>query len=74
MVPFAMALREVGGPAVKTFSGIPADDTHNIQTHASYMAWLVSSVDPLTSPSTNVWYKNVSKISGDIEANPRWNH
>lgn len=41
MVPFAMALREVGGLPMKTFTGIPADDTHNIQTHASYMAWLV---------------------------------
>lgn len=41
MVPFAMALREVGGLPMKTFTGIPADDMHNIQTHASYMAWLV---------------------------------
>lgn len=43
MVPFAMALREVGGASLKTFPGIPEDDAHNIQTHASYMAWLVSS-------------------------------
>lgn len=43
MVPFAMALREVGGSSMKTFTGIPADDVHNIQTHASYMRWLVSS-------------------------------
>ncbi|KAF7650974.1 hypothetical protein LDENG_00117820 [Lucifuga dentata] len=40
MVPFAMALREIGGSPMKTFPGIPADDTHNIQTHAAYLAWL----------------------------------
>lgn len=40
MVPFAMALREVGGSAMKSFEGISKDDTHNIQTHASYMTWL----------------------------------
>ncbi|XP_068597932.1 G1/S-specific cyclin-E1 [Brachionichthys hirsutus] len=40
MVPFAMALREVGRSPMKTFRGIPADDVHNIQTHASYMRWL----------------------------------
>lgn len=42
MVPFAMALREIGASSMKTFPGIPADDMHNIQTHASYMTWLVS--------------------------------
>lgn len=41
MVPFATALREVGGSTMKMFTGIPADDMHNIQTHASYMTWLV---------------------------------
>uniref|UniRef100_A0A3Q0RGR3 Cyclin E1 n=1 Tax=Amphilophus citrinellus TaxID=61819 RepID=A0A3Q0RGR3_AMPCI len=40
MVPFAMALREVGSSPMKTFLGIPADDMHNIQTHAPYMTWL----------------------------------
>uniref|UniRef100_A0A8P4FZG1 Cyclin E1 n=2 Tax=Dicentrarchus labrax TaxID=13489 RepID=A0A8P4FZG1_DICLA len=40
MEPFAMALREVGGSPMKTFTGIPADDMHNIQTHASYITWL----------------------------------
>lgn len=44
MVPFAMALREVGGASLKTFPGIPEEDVHNIQTHASYMAWLVSAL------------------------------
>lgn len=44
MVPFAMALREVGGSSVKAFTGIPADNVHNIQTHASYMTWLVSPI------------------------------
>ncbi|KAM3625909.1 uncharacterized protein V6R79_019672 [Siganus canaliculatus] len=40
MVPFAMALREVGGTPMKTFAGIAADDMHNIQIHAPYMTWL----------------------------------
>ncbi|KAM3876879.1 G1/S-specific cyclin-E1 [Diretmus argenteus] len=40
MVPFAMALREVGGTPMKTFVGIPADDMHNIQNHAAYLTWL----------------------------------
>lgn len=42
MVPFAMALREVGGTPMKTFTGISADDMHNIQTHAPYLTWLVN--------------------------------
>ncbi|XP_028257309.1 G1/S-specific cyclin-E1 isoform X2 [Parambassis ranga] len=40
MVPFAMALRESGGSAKKSFAGIPEDDMHNIQTHTSYLTWL----------------------------------
>ncbi|XP_006802406.1 G1/S-specific cyclin-E1 [Neolamprologus brichardi] len=40
MVPFAMALREVGSSPMKTFPGISADDMHNIQTHAPYATWL----------------------------------
>ncbi|KAG7239627.1 hypothetical protein INR49_028779 [Caranx melampygus] len=40
MVPFAMALREVGGLPMKTFPGIPTDDMHNIQSHAPYLTWL----------------------------------
>lgn len=40
MVPFAMALRETSSSCMKTFSGIPADDMHNIQTHVDYMSWL----------------------------------
>uniref|UniRef100_A0A3Q3WY22 Uncharacterized protein n=1 Tax=Mola mola TaxID=94237 RepID=A0A3Q3WY22_MOLML len=40
MVPFAMALREVGGSSMKTFTGISTDDMHNIQTHAHYIMWL----------------------------------
>lgn len=43
MVPFAMALREAGGSSMKTFAGISADDMHNIQTHVSYLTWLVST-------------------------------
>ncbi|KAF4793551.1 G1/S-specific cyclin-E1 [Turdus rufiventris] len=33
MVPFAMALREVGSSKLKHFSGIAPEDLHNIQTH-----------------------------------------
>ncbi|XP_061593131.1 G1/S-specific cyclin-E1 [Cololabis saira] len=40
MVPFAMALREVGGSTTKTIETIPAEDVHNIQTHAAYLTWL----------------------------------
>ncbi|XP_034054725.1 G1/S-specific cyclin-E1 isoform X2 [Gymnodraco acuticeps] len=40
MVPFAIALQEVGGSSMRTFTGISADDMHNIQTHASYITWL----------------------------------
>ncbi|XP_061877709.1 G1/S-specific cyclin-E1 [Entelurus aequoreus] len=40
MVPFAMALRELGGAPMKTFAGIAADDMHNIQPHAPYLSWL----------------------------------
>ncbi|KAM9408713.1 G1/S-specific cyclin-E1 isoform 2-T3 [Pholidichthys leucotaenia] len=40
MVPFAMALREIGDSKVKTFTKIAADDTHNIQTHGPYLTWL----------------------------------
>lgn len=52
MVPFAVALREVGGSFMKTFTGIAVDDMHNIQTHASYMTWLVRS-SPSTNPEPN---------------------
>uniref|UniRef100_A0A3Q2ZGN1 Cyclin E1 n=1 Tax=Hippocampus comes TaxID=109280 RepID=A0A3Q2ZGN1_HIPCM len=40
MVPFAVALRESGGSPMKTFSGVAAEDVHNIQTHAPYLTWL----------------------------------
>lgn len=43
MVPFAVALRESGGSPMKTFSGVAAEDVHNIQTHAPYLTWLVSA-------------------------------
>lgn len=33
MVPFAMALREVGSSKLKHFNGIAPEDLHNIQTH-----------------------------------------
>ncbi len=49
MVPFAMALREAGGSPMKTFTGIPADDMHNIQTHVPYLTWLVSKSIVMTT-------------------------
>ncbi|XP_058010770.1 G1/S-specific cyclin-E1 isoform X2 [Ahaetulla prasina] len=33
MVPFAMAIKEVGSSVLKHFRGVPAEDLHNIQTH-----------------------------------------
>ncbi|XP_061449897.1 G1/S-specific cyclin-E1 [Rhineura floridana] len=33
MVPFAVAIREVGSSPLKHFRGIPSEDLHNIQTH-----------------------------------------
>uniref|UniRef100_A0A674A081 Cyclin E1 n=2 Tax=Salmo trutta TaxID=8032 RepID=A0A674A081_SALTR len=43
MVPFAMSIREVGSSALRTFKGIPADDMHNIQTHAAYLDWMATA-------------------------------
>lgn len=40
MVPFAIVLRENEGRPMKTFTGISADDMHNIQTHAAYLTWM----------------------------------
>ncbi|XP_066513222.1 G1/S-specific cyclin-E1-like [Hoplias malabaricus] len=40
MVPFAMAIREVGSSPLKTFKGVSEDDRHNIQTHAPYLDWM----------------------------------
>lgn len=58
MVPFATALREVGGLPMKTFTGISADDMHNIQTHASYMTWLVRESETILTA------KNTLKFNG----------
>ncbi|KAH0619601.1 hypothetical protein JD844_000348 [Phrynosoma platyrhinos] len=33
MVPFAMAIKEVGSSTIKQFRGVPAEDLHNIQMH-----------------------------------------
>lgn len=41
MVPFAMALREVGSSKLKHFSGIPPEDLHNIQMHINSFDLLV---------------------------------
>ncbi|KAJ7408545.1 hypothetical protein BTVI_59192 [Pitangus sulphuratus] len=41
MVPFAMALREVGSSKLKHFSGIAPEDLHNIQTHINSFDLLV---------------------------------
>lgn len=41
MAPFALTLRESGPVEVKTFSQIPLEDTHNIQTHNIDLSLLV---------------------------------
>jgi len=41
MVPFAMALREVGSSKLKHFRGIAPEDLHNIQTHINSLDLLV---------------------------------
>ncbi|KAJ7985878.1 hypothetical protein DPEC_G00345030 [Dallia pectoralis] len=43
MVPFAMSIREVGSSTLKSFKGVPAEDSHNIQTHAAYLDWMVKA-------------------------------
>lgn len=53
MEPFAKTLREVGSSAMKSFEGISADDMHNIQTHASYMTWLVRPKNESTASHSN---------------------
>ncbi|KAF7688145.1 G1/S-specific cyclin-E1 isoform X2 [Silurus meridionalis] len=40
MIPFAMAIRDVGSSSLKTFKGIPAENIHNIQSHSPYLDWL----------------------------------
>ena len=42
MAPYALTLREAGPVEVKTFSNIPLEDTHNIQTHNVDLALLVN--------------------------------
>lgn len=42
MVPFAMAIKEVGSSTLKQFRGIPLEDLHNIQTHINTLDLLVS--------------------------------
>jgi cyclin E len=41
MAPFALTLREAGPVEIKTFSQIPIEDTHNIQTHNIDLSILV---------------------------------
>ena len=41
MVPYATVIREHGGVEPKSFAQVPADDTHNIQTHAVDLGFLV---------------------------------
>ena len=43
MVPFAVAIKEMGSTTVKHFRGIPAEDLHNIQTHINSFELLVSA-------------------------------
>ncbi|XP_078400491.1 G1/S-specific cyclin-E1 isoform X1 [Cetorhinus maximus] len=40
MVPFAMALREVGGIKLKNLKGVCPEDLHNIQTHSNSLSLL----------------------------------
>ncbi len=49
MAPFALTLRESGPVEVKTFSQIPLEDTHNIQTHNVDLSLLVMllSISPV---------------------------
>lgn len=44
MVPFAMAIREMGSSGLKHFKGVSPDNMHNIQTHAPYLEWLNKAV------------------------------
>lgn len=44
MAPFALTLREAGPIEVKTFSQIPLEDTHNIQTHNVDLSILESAM------------------------------
>lgn len=47
MAPYALTLREAGPVEVKTFSQIPLEDTHNIQTHNVDLSLLVISISLL---------------------------
>lgn len=42
MTPYALTLRELGPVEVKTYSQIPLEDTHNIQSHNVDLQILVS--------------------------------
>lgn len=41
MTPLAIGVQEMGPAPIKSFSQIPADDVHNIQTHAVTLDTLV---------------------------------
>uniref|UniRef100_A0A4X2L267 Cyclin E1 n=1 Tax=Vombatus ursinus TaxID=29139 RepID=A0A4X2L267_VOMUR len=43
MIPFSMAVKEVGGARLKYFKGVPSEDMHNIQTHVNTINLLVSN-------------------------------
>lgn len=45
MAPFALTLRESGPVEIKTFSQIPLEDTHNIQTHNVDLSILVIDLE-----------------------------
>lgn len=60
MVPFAMSIREVGSSALRPFKGIPADDMHNIQTHAAYLDWMVRAFVVCAVFNHNVLYQCVA--------------
>lgn len=42
MVPFAVAIKEVGSSPLKHFRGVPLEDLHNIQMHINTFNLLVS--------------------------------
>lgn len=61
--------RSAAPPWKRSRGSLQTTRTTSRPTLPTWHGWWVQS-----SPSTNFWYKNVSKVSVDIEANPRWNH
>ncbi|XP_046637607.1 G1/S-specific cyclin-E1-like [Daphnia pulicaria] len=53
MAPFALTLREAGPVEIKTFSQIPIEDTHNIQTHNIDLSILEAAQSRLTESAAS---------------------